>query len=67
MQDPNIPLFQTTRGALLPEPVFHPTTTSITPILNMQQVAIMVDYRYPPDLKNKRLRIKHAKDVEMIN
>ena len=35
-----------TEKALLPEPVFHPTTMSITPILNMHQVATTLDYRY---------------------
>src|SRR4030095_14488300 len=41
------PIPYKTEKALLPEPVFHPTTMSITPILNMHQVAITLDYRYP--------------------
>ena len=42
------PIPYKTEKALLPEPVFHPTTMSITPILNMYQVAITLDYRYQP-------------------
>ena len=40
------PMPYKTEKALLPEPVFHPATMSITPILNMSQVAITLGYRY---------------------
>jgi hypothetical protein len=42
------PIPYKTEKALFPEPVFHPTIMSITPILNMYQVAITMGYRHQP-------------------